>query len=129
MLAASAQEIFQMPKNVQSRVSSFENLNGLKGNGGRTNKTAKGNAFETIKEGETKTLLDINGQGTINRIWLTVNRSALMLRSLRLKMFWDGEAKTAVDVPLGDFFVYNLGKGVAFQSEFFSSGEGRSFNC
>ena len=129
MLVASAQQIFQMPKNAESRVSSFENPNGLKGNGGKTNKTAKGNAFEVIREGETKTLLDVNGQGIIQRIWLTVNRTPLMLRSLHLKMFWDGESKPAVDVPMGDFFVYNLGKGIAFQSEFFSSGEGRSFNC
>jgi hypothetical protein len=118
-----------MPTNVESRVSSFENPNGVKGNGGKTNKTAKGNAFETIKEGETKTLIDIDGQGIIQRIWLTVNRSPLMLRSLRLKMFWDGETKPAVDVPMGDFFVFNLGRDAPFQSEFFSSGEGRSFNC
>jgi hypothetical protein len=39
---ASAQQIFQMPKNADSRVSSFENPNGVKGNGGKTNKTAKG---------------------------------------------------------------------------------------
>lgn len=126
---SQAQQIFQMPKNAESRVSSFENRNGVKGNGGKTNKTAKGNAFELIKQNETKTLLDINGEGVVQRIWLTVNRSPMMLRSLRLKMFWDGESKPAVDVPMGDFFVYNLGKDVAFQSEFFSSGEGRSFNC
>jgi len=129
MLTASGQQIFQMPKTAGSHVSSFENPNGVKGNGGKTNKTAKGNAFETIKQGETKNLLDVNGQGIIQRIWLTVNRSPLMLRSLRLKMFWDGQAKPAVDVPMGDFFVFNLGKDAPFQSEFFSSGEGRSFNC
>jgi len=129
MLTTSAQQIFQMPKNVESRVSSFENPNGIKGSGGKTNKTAKGNAFETIKESETKTLLDVNGHGIIQRIWLTVNRSPVMLRTLRLKMFWDGETKPAVDVPMGDFFVFNLGKDAPFQSEFFSSGEGRSFNC
>ena len=54
MLAASAQQIYQMPTNVQSRVSSFENPNGIKGNGGKTNKTAKGNAFETIKKARQK---------------------------------------------------------------------------
>lgn len=129
MLTVSAQKVYEMPTNVQSRVSSFENPNGVKGNGGKTNKTAKGNAFETIKGGETKTLIDVDGQGIIQRIWLTVNRSPMMLRSLRLKMFWDGETKPAVDVPMGDFFVFNLGKDAPFQSEFFSSGEGRSFNC
>jgi len=129
MLIASAQQIFQMPRNSESRLSSFENPNGIKSNGGKTNKSAKGNAFETIKEGETKTLIDVNGQGIIQRIWLTVNRSPIMLRSLRLKMFWDRETKPAVDVPMGDFFVFNLGKDAPFQSELFSSGEGRSFNC
>src|SRR5438552_18716059 len=93
MLMASAQQIFKLPKNVESGVSSFEIPNGVKDSGGKTNKTAKGNAFETLQEGETKTLLDINGQGIIQRIWLTVNRSPMMLRSLRLKMFWDGETK------------------------------------
>src|SRR6185503_2205007 len=76
-----------------------------------------------------KTLLDVNGQGIIQRIWLTVNRSPIILRSLHLKMFWDGETKPAVDVPMGDFFVFNLGKDAPFQSALFSSGEGRSFNC
>jgi hypothetical protein len=60
---------------------------------------------------------------------MTIDRTPLKLRSLRLQMFWDGESKPAVDVPMGDFFVYNLGKTIAFQSALFSSGEGRSFNC
>src|SRR6476659_4500960 len=100
MLIASVLQIFQMLKTAYSRLSSFENPNVVKSNGGKTNKTAKGNAFETLKEGETKTLLDINGQGIVQRIWLTVNRSPMMLRSLRLKMFWDGVTKPAVDVPM-----------------------------
>jgi len=52
-----------------------------------------------------------------------------MLRSLRFQIFWDGEAKAAVDVPFGDFFIANLGRTVAFQSALFSSPEGRSYNC
>ena len=74
-------------------------------------------------------MLNINGQGIIQRIWMTIDQNPVKLRSLRLQMFWDGETKPAVDVPMGDFFGYNLGKQVAFQSAFFSSGEGRSFNC
>ena len=124
-----AQSLYEMPVNPQSRLSSFENLNGIKGNGGKTNKTAKGNAFEFIEAGETKNLLDINGEGTIQRIWLTIDHSPLKLRSLRIQFFWDGNSKPAVDVPLGDFFVYNLGKQVAFETALFSSGEGRSYNC
>lgn len=125
----SAQQLFEIPAGAESRLSSFENPNGIKSNGGKTNQTAKGNAFEPVKPGETKTLLNITGQGTIRRIWMTIDQSPLKLRSLRLQMFWDGEGKPAVDVPMGDFFGYNLGKRVAFQSALFSSGEGRSFNC
>lgn len=127
--AASSQQLYEMPASTQSRLSSFENPNGIKGAGGKTNKTAKGNAFEWIKAGETKSLLNVNGEGTIRRIWLTIDQNPVKLRSLRLQMFWDGETKPAVDVPLGDFFCNNLGKKVPFQSALFSSGEGRSFNC
>jgi hypothetical protein len=124
-----AQQVFEMPSGIASRLSSFENPNGKKGEGGQSNKTAKGRAFETVKTGVTKTLLDINGEGIVQRIWLTIDQNPKKLRSLRLQMFWDNAAKAAVDVPLGDFFGYNLGRKVAFQNVFFSSGEGRSFNC
>jgi len=126
----SAQELHSMPKGQQSHTSSFENLNGVKGAGGKTNKTAKGNAFESLKAGESKTLLNIKSAGIIQRMWVTVNdRSPQMLRSLRLRMYWDGAAKPAVDVPFGDFFCAPLGRPVAFQSALFTDPEGRSFNC
>jgi hypothetical protein len=128
-LAAGGQQLYQMPVGTQSRLSSFENPNGIKGNGAKSNKTAKGNAFEPMKPGETKTLLQVNGAGSIRRIWLTVDQNPVKLRSLRLQMFWDGDRKAAVDVPMGDFFGYNIGRPVAFESALFSSGEGRSFNC
>lgn len=125
-----AQEIFRMPANTQSRSSSFENLNGVKGSGGKTNKTAKGNAFESIKARESKILLDVKGAGIIQRMWMTINdRSPEMLRSLHLEIFWDDALQPAVDVPLGDFFCAGLGRPIAFQSALFSNPEGRSFNC
>ncbi|HEY4194432.1 MAG TPA: glycoside hydrolase family 172 protein [Mucilaginibacter sp.] len=126
----SAQELYSMPKGQQSRVSSFENLNGVKGNGGKTNQTAKGNAFESLKAGESKTLLEVNSAGIVQRMWVTINdRSLTMLRSLRLRMYWDGADKPAVDVPFGDFFCVGLGRPIAFQSALFTDPEGRSFNC
>ncbi|MEI9909432.1 MAG: DUF2961 domain-containing protein [Bacteroidota bacterium] len=105
-------------------------MNGVKGTWWQKQiEEQKGNAFEWIQPGEKKLLLDINGPGTIQRIWLTIDQTPIKLRSLRLQLFWDGETKPAVDVPMGDFFCYNLGKPVAFESALFSSGEGRSFNC
>ena len=126
---AITQSLYEMPLSVESRLSSFENPNGIKGQGGKTNRTAKGNAFEVVKAGETKTLLNINGQGTIQRIWMTIDQNPVKLRSIRLQFFWDKAGQPSADVPMGDFFGYNLGKQVAFESALFSSGEGRSFNC
>ena len=125
-----AQELYKMNSGAQSGISSFENLNGAKGSGGKTNKTAKGNAFESLKANQKKVLLDVKGAGIIQRMWYTINdRSEKMLRTIRLQMFWDNANLPAVDVPFGDFFGVGLGKTVAFQSALFSNPEGRSFNC
>ncbi len=126
-----AQNLYTLPENFKSSsISSFENLNGLKGAGGKTNQSAKGNAFESLKSGESKTLLDIEGPGIIQRMWFTVrDRSPKMMRSMRLRIYWDGETKAAVDVPFGDFFGYGLSHVVTFETAFFSNPEGRSFNC
>jgi hypothetical protein len=128
-LAGYSQSLYDFPGNTSSHVSSFENMNGVKGAGGKTNKTAKGNAFEILKPGESKVLLNISDEGVIQRMWFTVDQNPVMLRSLRLQMFWDGEQKPAVDVPFGDFFGSNLGRKVAYQSALFSTAEGKSFNC
>ena len=121
-------------KNVQSRWASFENPLGEKGRGGMENGKAKGRPLKSISPGEQVTLLDAKGSGIIQRIWLT-NRSmlsgdlnsAIMLRSLRIDFFWDGETKPAVSAPLGDFFCAPLGKPVRFESSLLSNPEGRSF--
>jgi hypothetical protein len=129
-LGLSAQELYIMPKGVKSRVSSFENLNGQKGEGGKSNMGAKGNAFESLKAGESKTLLEVHSAGIIQRMWFTIiDRSPKMLRSLRLRIYWDGAEKPAVDVPFGDFFCVGLGHPIAFESALFTDPEGRSFNC
>jgi hypothetical protein len=114
---------------IETRWSSGENLNGAKGAGGKENNGAKGHPQDIINAKATHTLLDIQGQGIINRMWFTINdRSLPMLRSLKIEMFWDNEKKPAVSVPIADFF--GLGQGmVKFENEFFASPEGRSFNC
>ncbi|NPE30388.1 DUF2961 domain-containing protein, partial [Methanococcoides sp. SA1] len=120
----------QIPKNVQTHWTSFENQKGEKGKGGMENQGAKGHAFDHIPAGESKTLLSVKGNGIINRMWLTIrNRSPKMLRSLKLEMFWDNASKPAVSVPIGDFFGVGLGQKRPFECEFFSDPEGRSFNC
>ena len=63
-----AQELYQMPAGVTSRVSSPENLNGLKGKGAMTNNGAKGSAFTSVKAGTSITLLDVREPGSIRGI-------------------------------------------------------------
>lgn len=126
-----SQELYEFPlEEVNTRWSSFENPLARKGAGGMENLGAKGHAFDGIKAGESVDLVKIGGSGVINRIWLTLSdRSPEMLRSLRIEMYWDGQEKPAVSVPLGDFFGVGLGIRVPFESALFSDPEGRSFNC
>lgn len=123
-------ELFEYNDNITTRWSSPENINGLQGNGGKENNTAKGHAFDSIAAGATYKLLDIKDMGIINRMWITINdRSPEMLRALKIEMFWDGADKPAVSVPFGDFFGVGLGQTTAFQNALFANAEGRSFNC
>ena len=126
-----AQELYELPTTKkQTRWVSFENKTGEKGQGGIENKGAKGHAFDLIAAGETMTILDYEGSGSIRRMWFTFSdRRPEMLRSLVINMYWEGTEKPAVSAPIGDFFGVGLGKRHPFESALFSDPEGRSFNC
>ncbi len=127
---AVAQQLYHLPENAASRMISFENATGAPGQGGLENNGAKGHATETIEAGGKRILADYSGSGIVQRIWCTVSeRTPVMLRSLRLQLFWDDATSPAVDVPLGDFFGIGLGQKRPFESAFFSDPEGKSFNC
>ena len=127
---AQPDDLFRKPSKATTGWSSFENLNAVKGQGAMENRGAKGHAFDSLEAGESKVLLDVKGSGMITRMWFTLNsRNAVMLRSIKLEMFWDGADTPAVSVPFGDFFGAILGRPVAFESALFSNPEGRSFNC
>jgi len=127
---SSQRNLFEFDPNSTPRWSSFENIKAEKGKGGMENNGAKGHPADALEPGETKILLDVKGTGVINRIWMTVmDRSPLMLRSLKLEMFWDNETQPAVSVPFGDFFGIGLGKTASFHNALFSNAEGRSFQC
>ena len=120
--------LYQYQPQQQTRWASPENPTGGRGIGGRENRGAKGHAFETIPVGGSHVLADIEGAGTIDRIWMTIeDRSPEALRGLRLEMFWDGAATPAVSVPLGDFFLHGASEMTAMETALFASPEGRSF--
>jgi hypothetical protein len=124
-------QMYRMPtEGVETRWITFENPTGARGAGGKTNQGAKGAAFRTIKAGETVVLADLEGGGTLRRMWVTLrDRTPRGLRSYVLRMYWDGAERPAVEVPFGDFFGAIHGRTVPFESELFSNPEGRSFNC
>jgi hypothetical protein len=123
-------QIYRMPEGVETRWITFENPTGAKGGGGKENQGAKGAAYRPIAAGETVVLADLQGSGTLRRIWVTLgNRTPKALRSYVVRMYWDGSERPAVEVPFGDFFGAIHGRALPLESELFANPEGRSFNC
>ncbi len=65
----------------------------------------KARPFLQPKAGETVTIMDVDGPGTIQHIWLATepdwkgNGRACVLR-----FYWDGEDTPSIEVPMTDFF-------------------------
>ena len=131
VVPAMSQDVYQLPANISTHWASAENWKGEKGRGGMRNGGRKGSPCYTLKAGATQILAETSGSGgVIRRIWMTINqRTPKILRGIKLEMYWDGSATPAVSVPLGDFFGQGFGEMKPFENEFFSSPEGRSFNC
>ena len=126
-------DLFRMPgKEIQTRWFTGENPEGLKGVAGQKRSGRKGAPCVVVKPGESYTLAEIQGSGTIRRIWVTgsvVKEQPEGLRGFKIEFFWDGAPTAAVQAPLGDFFCHSLGRMIAFENALFSSPEGKSFNC
>ena len=67
----------------------------------------------SVEAGGNAILLDIEGEGVIERFWFTSDRiwqeqvkkkQGLSIRSMKLKIFWDGSKTPAIDSPICDFF-------------------------
>jgi hypothetical protein len=123
--------LFVVPSGAHTRWASPENPQGRKGGACANDDGRKRLPCVPVPAGASRVLLDLAGTpGVIRRIWVTISdRSALMLRGLKLEAFWDGASRAAISAPLGDFFSLGLGRMTSFQSALFSSPEGRSFLC
>ena len=125
-------------KKGQSRSINWENRKGEKGMGGRAasdlGTARKGSpCIPEIKPGETVTLAEMDGPGTINHIWITVTdrtseRNRYVLRDLVLRMYWDGEEEPSVESPLGDFFCCGFGVSYCVNSLPVAVNPTRGFN-
>src|SRR5262245_47651115 len=99
--------------NAETRSVTAENVHGEKGKGGMAIDPNHGPSRElgqgwkvrpciSLAKQSTTTIVEVNGTGVIQHIWITVD--AKYYRDLILRMYWDGEKTPSVEAPLGDFF-------------------------
>jgi Protein of unknown function (DUF2961) len=101
---------------VQKRASSYDRSGG--------NADAR-----QIAAGETLVLLDDAGPGLVSHIWVTIaSDDPHHLKSLVLRMYWDGEATPSVEAPIGDFFGLGLGDYFLYESIPLSVGSDKALN-
>ena len=77
--------------------------------------------FIRIGAGQRATLLEVDGPGCVNRVYVALAAPELTdHRDAILRCWWDGETSPSVEVPLGDFFGVTHGR-VREYSSFFTS--------
>ena len=62
--------------------------------------------FLRVNKGQTATLMDVDGPGVIQHIWMVEGLS----RAHVLRFYWDGEETPSIEVPVPDFFAVGHGK-------------------
>jgi len=101
---------------VQKRVSSYDRTGGNADN-------------RQIAPGETLTLFDEAGPGTITHVWVTIaTDEQFHLKKLVLRMYWDGEATPSVEAPIGDFFGLGNGEYFLYQSAVLAVASDKALN-
>ena len=115
-----------------SRSISFENPTGAPGGGGKTashlGAGRKGRPMIPFESGETVTLCDIEGPGTIRHIWMTTENNPVNLRNLILRAWWDGQEHPSIECPIGDFMGTAHGKVAAYHSAVHALGRNAGMN-
>ena len=128
-----------MTSDAKTRSISPENFTGEKGKGGMS-KLGEGAAshaarelgqgwkvspFINIEPGQTYTLAEIEGPGSIQHIWMTPTGN---WRFYIIRFYWDDETEPSVEVPIGDFFGMGWGEYAHLNSLAICVNPGRAFN-
>lgn len=79
-----------------------------------------------IPKRSTVTIMDVEGPGVIQQIWMT---PAGVCRFNILRIYWDGCEHPSVECPLGDFFACGWGKFAPVVSQAVCVNPGSAFNC
>jgi len=123
----------------QTRSISPENFTGEKGKAGMSTDGPAANAardlgqgwkvspYILIEPGATFTLADIEGEGAIQQIWMTLARGRW--RHTILRIYWDDQEQPSVECPAGDFFANGWERYARVSSLAVCVNPGRAFNC
>ena len=129
--------------NARTRSVSPENPTGEKGKGGKATpdlekypfseaasdlgKGWKVNPFQKVKSGETLTIMEVDGPGVIQHIWLVANPEKG--RSHIIRFYWDNEETPSVEAPVSDFFAVGHNKFAPVNSIPVVVNPKSAFNC
>jgi len=100
---------------------------------------AKKSKTISVPRGKRVIIGEVNGEGYIAQFWLTfpgwfwqhwntkarINQS--ILKTLVLRIYWDGAPQPAVAAPVGDFFGAGLCEVASFASRYFGTSSGGFF--
>lgn len=148
-LCSGLSDLFRI-KNAQSRSFSPENPTGEKGKGAmeeprpdmccsELGKGWKVRPCITVSPSQVYTIVDTDGPGCINHIWMTclVQNEPNILpwlaptakwRDIILRIYWDGQEQPSVECPIGDFFACGWGQYAQVSSLAVCVNPGSAFN-
>jgi hypothetical protein len=86
----------------------------------------KVNPYVEILPGQTFTMGEINGPGSIQHIWMTPTGN---WRFSIFRIYWDDEKEASIESPVGDFFGMGWGKYAQLSSLPVTVNPGSAFNC
>lgn len=124
--------------NAKSRSISPENFTGEKGKGGMaTEGTGASCARDLgqgwkispsirIEAGEEREIVNIDGSGAIQQIWMTPTGH---WRFSIIRIYWDDQEQPSVECPVGDFFACGWQKFAQVSSLPICVNPGSAFNC
>lgn len=128
--------------NARTRSVCPENPTGKKGRGGMAVPSAdipfsdaasdlgqgwKVNPFHKVAPGETLTIMDVEGPGSIQHIWLVADPAKG--RSHIIRFYWDDEETPSIEVPVTDFFAVGHNQFAPVNSLAVINTPKSAFNC
>lgn len=81
----------------------------------------------TVPAGASSTLMDVDGPGVIQHIWITLDSK--FYRDMILRIYWDGESEPSVQSPVGDFFCNGWNTRVPVLAQPINVNPSGGFNC